>query len=123
MGRIIPGKQLDSSKFFPMVGIGRKIGQFVKGKVTEKGVTKNNNVVVTLELVDLDGTTSIQASKGIYQEVDVNAGDKVQMVANFTDLRDKLPEVHVGDLLTVTYKEDVPSGKGRPKKIFEVLVD
>ncbi len=123
MGRVIPGKQLNPSKFFPMVGVGRKIGQFVKGKVFETGVTKNNNVVVTLELIDMDGTTSIQASKGVYEEVAVNEGDKVQLVANLTDLRDKLPEVRVGDLLTVTYKEDVPSGKGRPKKIFEVLVD
>lgn len=123
MSRVIPGKTSGPSKFFPMVGIGRRIGQFVKGKVIETGETKNKNVVVTLELQDLDGTTSSQAAKGVYQEVDVQAGDKVQLVANLTDLRDKLPEVHVGDLLTVTYKEDVPSGKGRPKKIFEVLVD
>jgi hypothetical protein len=123
MSRVIPGKPLDPSKFFPMIGIGRKIGQFVKGKVTETGVTKNKNVVVTLELIDMDGTTSIQAAKGVYQEVNVNQGDKLQLVANLTDLRDKLPDVQVGDVLTVTYKEDVPSGKGKPKKIFEVMVD
>lgn len=123
MSRVIAGKPLDSSKFFPMIGIGRKIGQFVKGKVTETGVTKNNNIVVTLTLIDMDGTTSIQAAKGVYQEVNVNEGDKLQLVANLTDLRDKLPEVQVGDVLTVTYKEDVPSGKGKPKKIFEVMVD
>ncbi len=123
MGREIVGKQRTSNKFPPMVSIGREIGQFVKGKVVETGITKNKNCVLTLELADLTGSTTQSVAKGVYQEVEVAAGDLVQFVANLTDLREKLPEVKIGDVITVTYKEDVPSGKGRPKKIFQVLVD
>ncbi len=119
----IQGKGIDTSKFYPMVGVGRKIGQFVKGKVIETGVTKNKNVVVTMELIDLDGSTSIQVAKGVYKEVEVKEGDKVQLVANLTDLRDKLPNVKVGNTLTVKYRSDIPSGKGNPKKDFLVDVE
>ncbi len=123
MGRVIAGKQLDPSKFLPMVSVGRSIGQYLKGKVIETGVTKNKNLVLTIELQELDGSTSKQVSKGVYQEVEVNEGDKVQLVATLTDLRDKLPQVQVGDVLTVKYVRDIPSGKGKPKKDFEVTVD
>ena len=119
----IQGTALDTSKFYPMVGIGRQIGQYVKGRVIESGTTKNKNVALTIELDDMEGTTSIQVSKGIYQEVPVKKGDRVQLVANLTDLKDKLPKVKVGQILTVRYTNDVPSGKGNPKKVFFVDVE
>lgn len=123
MGREIPGTTKGGA-FPPMVGIGREIGQFVRGKVVETGMTKKNNPALTLELIDLNGSTSISAGKGQgYEEVEVSEGDHVQLVANLTDLREKLPQIKIGDVITVTYSEDVPSGKGHPKKIFKVLVD
>lgn len=124
MGRTIAGKNDGERKPFPpMVGIGRIIGQFVKGRVIAKDNTKNGNFVVSLALIDLEGSTSKQVEKGKYEEVEVGAGDTVQLVANLTDLKEKLPQLELNDVVTVTYKTDVPSGRGKPKKIFEVLVD
>lgn len=121
MGREIPGA-VATGDFHPMVGI-RKKNNFVTGKVTAIGKTTNGNPVVTLKLIDLEGTTSISKSKGVYEEVDVNVGDLVQVIGSLTDLRDKLPQLAVGDEVTITYTHDVPSGKGHAKKIFKVTVN
>lgn len=120
MGREIPGA-VTVGDFHPMVGIRAK-GNFVTGKVTAIGKTAGNNPVVTLKLADLDGTTAISKSKGVYEEVEVNVGDLVQVIGSLTDLRDKLPQLSIGDEVTITYTHDVPSGKGHAKKIFKVEV-
>lgn len=108
--------------FPPMVGLRTK-KNFVKGTVTATAHTANGNPVITLALIDMDGTTSISKSKGIYEEVEVAVGDAVQVIGSLTDLRDKLPKLAVGDVVTITYDSDKPSKKGSPKKIFRVLVD
>lgn len=122
MGRTINSTTVNSKDFPAMVGI-RKLGEYVKGKVLAVGLTKKNNPVLTLELIDLEGSSSKQIEKGKYQEVTVNAGDKVQFVGNLTDLREKLPQVTVGEIVTIKYLNDVPSGKGHPKKIFDINVE
>ena len=108
--------------FHPMVGL-RQIGNYVKGEVTAKGTTTQGNPVITLELIDLDGSVQKSIAKGQYQEVEVSPGDLVQFIGNLTDLRDKLPKLAVGDIVTITNHSTVPSGKGNPKKIFKVVVD
>lgn len=120
MGRVIPGAV--KGDFHPMVGL-RKLGNYVKGKVTEVGSTTSKNPFVTLELIDLDGSTSKSVAKGQYEEVEVGQGDLVQVIGSLTDLRDKLPQVGVGDIVTITYESDIPSKKGNPKKIFKVEVE
>lgn len=122
MGREIPGSVANKEDFHPMVGI-RKIGQYVKGKILVIGATAKKNPVLTLELIDLTGTTSTSPEKGKYIEVEVGVGDKVQFIGNLTDLKDKLPKLNIGEIVTITYDHDVPSGKGNPKKIFKVEVD
>lgn len=122
MGREIVGTVANPKDFHPMIGI-RKVGQFVKGKILASALTKKNNPVLTLELIDLDGTSSTSPEKGKYVEVPVNVGDKVQFVGNLTDLKDKLPRLKIGEIVTITYTNDVPSGKGNPKKVFKVEVE
>lgn len=122
MGREIAGSVANPKDFHPMVGI-RKIGQFVKGEITETGVTAKKNPVLTLKLIDLDGSTSVSREKGRYEEVEVNVGDLVQFIGNLTDLKDKLPQLNVGEIVTITYQSEVPSKKGHPKKIFKVEVE
>ena len=108
-------------EFHPMVGL-REIGNFVKGKVLAIDTTANNNPVITLSLIDLDGSTSKSISKGVYEEVEVSVGDKVQLVGSTAQLKDKLPKLAIGDVTTITYLSDrkVPKGK---MKIFRVEVD
>lgn len=122
MAREIEGAAIVGD-FPPMVGIKDKKGSFVKGTVLAIGSTANGNPVVTLVLIDLDGNTSISKSKGVYQEVEVKVGDAVQVIGSLTDLKDKLPKLVVGDVVTITYESDKPSKKGNPKKIFKVVVD
>lgn len=99
MAREIPGAvQTDR---YPMVGL-RKIGNYVKGKVTALGATSSKNPFVTMTLIDLNGSTSISPAKGVYEEVDVDAGDLVQLIGTVTDLKDKLPKLQIGDVITVT---------------------
>lgn len=121
MSKEIEGAAI-TGNFPPMVSIRTK-GNFVKGKVLAIGSTSNRNPVVTLSLIDLDGSTSISESKGVYKEVEVAVGDAVQLIGSLTDLKDKLPKLVVGDVVTVTYDSDKPSKKGSPKKIFKVIVD
>lgn len=122
MSRTIESPIQNPKDFYPMVGL-RKHGQFVRGKVLEVGKTANDNPVVTLELIDLDGTTSKSVGKGKYEEVDVAVGDKVQLIGNLKDLKDKFPFLHKGDVATITYKSDLPTKRGKDMKIFEILVD
>lgn len=122
MARVISSPVQNPKDFHPMVGI-RKHGQYVKGKVLEIGQTTNKNPVLTLELIDLDGSTSKSVSKGVYQEVNVEIGDKVQLIGNLKDLKEKLPFLEIGNVVTVTYKSDIPTKRGRDMKIFEVLVE
>lgn len=121
MAREIEGAAIVGD-FPPMVGIRNK-GNFVKGTVLALGTTSNKNPVVTLALIDLDGSTSISKSKGVYEEVEVAVGDAVQVIGSLTDLRDKLPKLTVGDVVTITYDSDKPSKKGNPKKIFKIVVE
>ncbi len=107
--------------FPPMVGIRNK-GQYVKGKVLAQGTTAGGNPVVTLSLIDLDGSTSKSVSKGVYEEVEVAQGDSVQVVGSVKDLRDKLPQLAIGDVVTITFIEKKKLPKGT-KNIFKVEVE
>lgn len=122
MAREIEGAAIVGD-FPPMVGIKDVKGSFVKGKVLAIGNTTNNNPTVTLSLIDLNGSTSISKSKGVYEEVEVKVGDAVQVIGSLTDLKDKLPKLTVGDIVTITYTSDAPSKKGNPKKIFTMIVE
>jgi len=112
-----------AGNFPPLVSIKNKKGEYVKGRVLAIASTANGNPVVTLSLMDLEGGTSISKGKGVYEEVEVAVGDPVQLVGSLTDLKDKLPKLIVGDIVTVTYMDDKPSKKGNAKKIFKVIVD
>jgi hypothetical protein len=120
--RTIESPRANPQNFHPLVGL-RAIGNYVKGKVLEKGTTANQNPVIAISLIELDGSTSKAVSKGVYQEVDVAEGDTVQIIGNLKDLKDKLPQLEIGDVVTITYKNDVPTKRGRAMHIFEVKVD
>lgn len=100
MSRVIPDSV--AGDFPPMVGLRTK-GNFVKGKVIAKGQTTAGNPVLTLSLIDLDGSTSKSTSKGVYAEVEVAAGDSVQVIGSTKQLREKLPQVEIGEIVTVTF--------------------
>lgn len=122
MPREIKGNTV-TGNFPPLVGI-RKKGNFVKGKVVEKGNTRSQNPTVTLALIDLDGSTSISPSKGVYQEVDVNVGDAVQVIGSIKDLREKLPQLEIGDIVTITNVSGrVAIGGGKTAYTFKVEVE
>jgi hypothetical protein len=108
--------------FLPLVGL-REAGNYVKGKVLEFGKTTNNNLVVSLELVDLEGSTSKSISKGKYEEVAVNVGDKVQLICTSKQLQDKIPQTKVGEVITVTFQGKVRLQNGRSMNNFKVEVD
>jgi RecJ-like exonuclease len=119
MGRVIA----DSVKgdFHPMVGL-REIGNYVKGEIKEIGQTTAGNPYVTLALIDLDGSTSKSVSKGVYEEVEVGAGDLVQVIGSVKQLREKLPQLAVGEIVTITFTEEIKVPKGKMKK-FKVEVE
>ncbi len=119
MGRVIPDAV--QGDFHPMVGL-REIGQFVKGKVEEKGNTTAGNPFVTLSLIDLSGSTSKSISKGVYEEVEVAEGDLVQVIGSVKQLREKLPQLSIGDIVTITFIETIKVPKGTMKK-FKVEVE
>jgi len=111
MAREIQGSTV-TGNFPPLVGI-RTVGNYVKGKVTAKATTTNGNPAITLELIDLEGSTSASVSKGVYQEVDVNVGDAVQVIGSNKQLREKLPQLNIGDVATITFlgKKKLQGGK------------
>lgn len=119
MGRIIQSSAV--GEFPPMVGL-RTPGNYVKGKVTAIGTTTNGNPVVTLSLIDLEGSTSKSTSKGVYEEVEVNAGDSVQLVGSVKQLREAIPQLVVGDVVHVKFIEKIkiPGGKTKNKFFIEV---
>lgn len=119
MGRLIPDAV--RGDFHPMVGL-REIGQFVKGKVEEKGNTTNGNPYITLSLIDLDGSTSKSVAKGQYEEVNVAEGDLVQVIGSVKQLKEKIPQLAVGDIVTITFTEEIKVPKGKMKK-FKVEVE
>lgn len=122
MPREIPDSVV-TGDFPPMVGL-REKGGYVKGKVIEMGSTNNGNPVLTLELIDADKiTTSISTEKGVYEEVEVDVGDKVQVIGSTKQLKEKLPQVQVGEVVTITFKGKVPLKKGRELNEYSVIID
>jgi RecJ-like exonuclease len=124
MGREISGTSatVDTSKFYPMVGIRDTVGQFVKGKVLRVAATKNNNPVIDLELIDLNGSSTISKSKGVYAETDVKIGDIVSLIGTTKQLQEKLPQLAVGDIVTVTFTGTQKVSKGTMKN-YSVIVE
>lgn len=122
MPREIPDAVL-TGDFAPMVGLRIK-GGFVKGKVTEMGSTNNKNPVVSLELIDLENaTTSISTEKGKYEEVEVVVGDIVQVIGSDKQLREKLPQLAVGDVVTITFKGKQSLKGNRELNTYSVIID
>lgn len=108
--------------FPPMVGIRTK-GNYVKGTVLSLGTTNNGNPVVTISLLDLEGSTSISKSKGVYEEVEVAVGDTVQVIGSNKQLKEKLPQLKVGDITTITFKGKKALKQGRSLNEYKVEVD
>lgn len=108
--------------FPPMVGIRTK-GNYVKGKVLSLGTTNNGNPVVTISLIDLEGSTSISKSKGVYEEVEVAVGDAVQVIGSNKQLKEKLPQLKVGDIATITFKGKKALKQGRTLNEYRVEVE
>lgn len=121
MAREIPDSVIVGN-FPPMVGI-REKGNFVKGKVQALGTTNNGNPVVTLELIDMDGSTSVSRAKGIYEEVEVAIGDSVQVIGSNKQLKDKLPQLKVGDVTTIKFKGKKTLKHGRSMNEYSVIVE
>lgn len=121
MSREISGSAIVGT-FPPMVGI-REKGNFVKGNVVAIGTTTNGNPVVSLSLIDLDGSTSISKSKGVYEEVEVAVGDTVQVIGSNKQLKEKLPQLKVGDITTITFKGKKPLKQGRSLNEYSVVVE
>lgn len=106
----------------PMVGL-REIGNYVKGTVKATETTKKGNPAVTLSLIDTNGSTTRSTAKGVYEEVNVNEGDDVQVVGSVSDLRTKLPKLAIGDIVTITYIKKIPLDGGKTFKEFKVIVE
>lgn len=121
MAREIPDSVV-TGDFPPLVGIRGK-GNFVKGKVLSLGTTTNGNPVVTLSLIDMDGSTSISKGKGVYEEVEVAVGDAVQVVGSNKQLKEKLPQLQVGDVTTITFKGKKALKQGRSLNEYQVMVE
>ena len=111
-----------TGNFPPLVGI-REKGQYVKGKVVAKATTNNGNPAITLELIDLDGSTSISPSKGVYTEVEVAVGDAVQIIGSSKQLKEKLPQLEIGDIATITSLGKKALTGGKTLGQYKVMVD
>lgn len=120
MGRIIA--DAIQGEFFPMVGL-RVKGNYVKGKVLGISQTANGNPVATLELIDLEGTSSKSVSKGVYEEVEVGVGDSVQLVGSVKQLREKIPQLAINDIATVTFIGKKLLQGGKTLNQFRVEID
>lgn len=121
MAREIQGSTV-TGNFPPLVGI-REKGQFVKGKVLAKTLTASGNPAITLSLMDLDGSTSISPEKGKYVEVEVNEGDAVQIIGSVKQLKEKLPQLEIGDVVTITSNGKSKLSGGRTMNNFKVVVE
>ena len=113
---------IEMGTFPPMVGI-REKGNYVKGKVLSLGTTNNGNPVISLSLIDLDGSTSVSKSKGVYEEVEVAVGDTVQVIGSSKQLKEKLPQLKVGDITTITFKGKKALKQGRTLNEYRVEVE
>lgn len=122
MSREIQGNTAVSGNYPPLVGIRNK-GNYVKGTVLSLGTTTNGNPAITLALIDLDGSTSVSEAKGVYREVDVAVGDAVQIIGSNKQLKEKLPQLKVGDITTITFKGKKPLKQGRSLNEYQVLVE
>jgi len=123
MPREIPDTVVMTGDYLPMVGL-RINGGFVKGKITEMGSTNNNNPVISLNLIDLEkATTSISKEDGGYEEVEVEVGDTVQVIGSTKQLREKLPQLTVGDVVTITFKGKKPLKNNRTLNEYSVIID
>ena len=123
MPREIPDS-VATGDFPPMIGL-REVGSFVKGKVIEVGSTTNGSPVLSLELLGLHdkATTSVSVEKGVYEEVDVELGDTVQMIGSTKQLKEKLPQVQVGEVVTITFKGKKALKGSRSLNEFSVIID
>lgn len=120
MGREIQGSS--NGSYAPMIGLRTK-GNFVKGKVLALGQTNNSNPVVTLALIDLDGTSVVSTSKGVYEDVEVNVGDSVQVIGSVKQLKEKLPQLAIEDVVTITFEGKTKITGGKTLNNFKVVVE
>jgi len=121
MAREIQGSTT-TGNFPPLVGI-REKGQYVKGKVVGKASTANGNPAISLELIDLEGSTSISTAKGVYSEVEVSVGDVVQIIGSSKQLRDKLPQLEINDIVTITSEGKKKLQGGKSLNQYKVVVE
>jgi len=113
MGRIIEDEK--KSDFPPSIGL-LEIGNFVKGEIVASDTTKNGNPVITLKLIDANGTITKGLGDGRYQDVEVGPGDEVNLIGHVTQLREKLPKLQIGDIATITFKSEKKVPKGKMKQ-------
>jgi hypothetical protein len=126
----IKGTSTATGKFPPTVRL-ENIGDFVRGKVIAKRelpVDSYGHIkpCISLQLIDLSdsASTTLSVGKGEYQEVEVAAGDTVDFVGAGTDLMQKIPQVQLDDIVTITNAGLAPKVKGRnAKKLFKVEVE
>ncbi len=111
-----------TGNFPPLVGIRTK-GNYVKGKVLETGQTANANPVLTLSLIDMDGETTISPSKGVYTEVSVAEGDRVQIIGTSKQLKGIFPQLAIGDVVTITFLGKKKISGGKTLNEFKVVVE
>lgn len=120
MGRELQGST--KTDYPPMVGL-REVGNYVKGKVKEIGATQKGNPAVTLSLIDTNASTTRSTSKGVYTEIEVGEGDDVQVIGSVRQLKEKLPQLAIGDIVTITHTGNKPLDGGRTLKEFKVVVE
>ena len=136
MAREIQGGTTTTSKFPPEIRLEKNgdheqgKGSYVKGTITETRKLPvdqygNEKPAIRLSLLDLEGgSVTISKAKGQYEEVTVQEGDIVDFVARGTDLAKKLPQLQVGETVTITNIGLGPKVKGRnQKKLFKVEVE
>lgn len=118
-----------TGKFPPSVTLKEK-GEYIKGKVLSTRslpVDAYGHIrpCISLELIDMQGgSTQVFVAKGEYQEVEVSPGDVVDFVGRGTILRGKIPQLQIGDIVTITNDGLGKAAKGRkPPKLFKVMVE
>ncbi len=127
MGREITSTTMTGT-FAPRVDISGK-GDYVKGKVIKlRTLPKNKfghtNPTVILSLIDLKGEVTASPGKGQKRvPVEVAEGAEVELLGSGRELTDKLPQLQVGDIVTITNAGTKDTGKGNPLKLFTVLVE